>query len=40
MSYSLGLCLILDILKICMDFGPYDTFLSSNVPKMVDQQNS
>jgi hypothetical protein len=23
-----------------MDFGPYGTFPSSNVPKMVDQQNS
>jgi hypothetical protein len=39
MSYSLWLCLILDILKIWMDFGPYDTFLSSDVPEMVDQQN-
>jgi hypothetical protein len=28
-----------DILKICMDFGPYDAFPSSNVPEMVDQQN-
>jgi hypothetical protein len=27
-------------LKICMDFGPYCAFLSSHVPKMVDQQNS
>jgi hypothetical protein len=27
-------------LKICMDFGPYDVFPSSNVPEMVDQQNS
>jgi hypothetical protein len=33
------LCLILDILKICMDFGPYDAFPSSDVPEMVDQQN-
>jgi hypothetical protein len=40
MSYSLWLCLILDILKICMDFGPYDAFLSSEVPEMVDEQNS
>jgi hypothetical protein len=39
-SYYLWLCLILDILKICMDFGPYDDFSSSNVPEMVDQQNS
>jgi hypothetical protein len=23
-----------------MDFGPYDVFLSSDVPKMVDEQNS
>jgi hypothetical protein len=27
-------------MKICMDFGPYDAFPSSDVPKMVDQQNS
>jgi hypothetical protein len=27
-------------LKIWMDFGPYDAFSSSDVPKMVDQQNS
>jgi hypothetical protein len=40
MSYSLWLCLILDILKICIDFGPYDAFPSSDVPEMVDQQNS
>jgi hypothetical protein len=39
-SYYLWLCLILDILKICMDFGPYDAFPSSDVPEMVDQQNS
>jgi hypothetical protein len=39
-SYYLWLCLILDILKICMDFGPYDAFLSSDVSEMVDQQNS
>jgi hypothetical protein len=30
----------LDIMKICMDFGPYGAFPSSDVPKMVDQQNS
>jgi hypothetical protein len=23
-----------------MDFGPYDAFLPSDVPEMVDQQNS
>jgi hypothetical protein len=39
MSYYL-LCLILDILKICMDFGPYYAFSSSDVPEMVNQQNS
>jgi hypothetical protein len=39
-SYYLWLCLILDILKICMYFCPYDVFPSSDVPKMVDQQNS
>jgi hypothetical protein len=27
----------LDIMKICMDFGPYGAFSSSDVPKMVDQ---
>jgi hypothetical protein len=37
MSYYLRLCLIL---KICMDFGPYDAFPSSDVLEMVDQQNS
>jgi hypothetical protein len=40
MSYCLWICLILDIVKICMDFGPYGAFPSSDVPKMVDQQNS
>jgi hypothetical protein len=30
----------LDIMKICMDFGPYGAFPSSDVPEMVDQQNS
>jgi hypothetical protein len=39
-SYSLWLCLILDIFKICMHFGPYDAFRSSDVPEMVYQQNS
>jgi hypothetical protein len=32
--------LILDIMKICMNFGRYGVFISSDVPKMVDQQNS
>jgi hypothetical protein len=40
MSYFLWLCFISDIMKICMDFSPYGPFPSSNVPKMVDQQNS
>jgi hypothetical protein len=40
MSYFLWLCLILDIMKICMDFGRCGAFPSSDVPKMVDQQNS
>jgi hypothetical protein len=39
-SYCLWLCLILGIMKICMDFGPYDAFPSSDVPEMVNQQNS
>jgi hypothetical protein len=39
-SYYLRLPLVLDIMKISTDFGPYDAFLSSNVPEMVDQQNS
>jgi hypothetical protein len=39
LSYCLWLCLILDIRNICMDFGPYDAFLSSDVPEMVDWQN-
>jgi hypothetical protein len=30
----------MDIIKMCMDFGPYGAFSSSDVPKMVDQQNS
>jgi hypothetical protein len=38
-SYYLRLPLILDIMKICMDFGPYDAFPSFDVPEMVDQQN-
>jgi hypothetical protein len=40
MSYFLRLCLILDIMNKCMDFGPYGAFPSSDVPEMVDQQNS
>jgi hypothetical protein len=38
-SYFLWLCLILAILKICIDFGPYGAFPSSDGPEMVDQQN-
>jgi hypothetical protein len=40
MSYCLWLCLMLDVMKIWMDFGPYGAFPSSDVPEMVDQQNS
>jgi hypothetical protein len=39
-SYCLWLFLILDIIKIRMDFGSYGVFPSSDVPEMVDQQNS
>jgi hypothetical protein len=39
-SYYLRVLLVLDIMKISMDFGPYDAFPSSNVPEMVYQQNS
>jgi hypothetical protein len=39
MSYCLCLCHILDIMKICMNFGPYGAFPSSDVPEMVDQKN-
>jgi hypothetical protein len=39
-SIYLRLPLVLDIMKICINFGPYDAFLSSDVPEMVDQQNS
>jgi hypothetical protein len=39
-SYYLRLPLVLDIMKICTDFCPYDIFRSSDVPEMVDQQNS
>jgi hypothetical protein len=38
--YYLRLHLVLDIMKICMDFGSYDAFPASDVPEMVDQQNS
>jgi hypothetical protein len=40
MSYYMWLCLISDIMKTSMDFGPYDAFPSSDVPEMVNQQNS
>jgi hypothetical protein len=36
-SYYLRLALVLDIMKICIDFDPYDAFPSSDVPEMVDQ---
>jgi hypothetical protein len=39
MSYYLRLPLVLDIMKICMDFGPYDAFLSSDINEMVNPQN-
>jgi hypothetical protein len=39
MSYYLRLPLVLNIMKICMDFCPYDAFPSSDVREMVDQQN-
>jgi hypothetical protein len=32
-SYYMRLPLLLGIMKICMDFGPYDAFPSSDVPK-------
>jgi hypothetical protein len=40
MSYCQCLPLVLDIMKICMDFDPYDAFPSSDVPEMLNQQNS
>jgi hypothetical protein len=40
MSYYLRLPLVLDVMMICMDFGLYDAFPSSNVPELVDYQNS
>jgi hypothetical protein len=36
-SYYLKLALVLDIMKICLDFGPNDVFPSSDVSEMVDQ---
>jgi hypothetical protein len=39
MSYCPWAPLVLDIIKICIDFGPYGAFPSSDVPIMVDQQN-
>jgi hypothetical protein len=40
MSYYRWTPLVLDISKICMDFGPYGSFSSSDVPILVGQQNS
>jgi hypothetical protein len=40
MSYCPWTPLVLDIMKICTDYGPYGAFPSSDVPIMVDQQNS
>jgi hypothetical protein len=40
MSYHPWTPLVLDIIKMCMNFGPYGAFPSSDVPEMVDQQNS
>jgi hypothetical protein len=39
-SYCRWLPLVLDIMKICMDFCPYDAFPSFDIPKMVNQKNS
>jgi hypothetical protein len=39
-SYCLWQCLILDVMKISMDFSPYDAFPSSDIPEMVNIQNS
>jgi hypothetical protein len=39
-SYCPWTPLVLDIIKICKDFGPYCAFLSSDIPVMVDQQKS
>jgi hypothetical protein len=40
MSYYPWIPLVFDIIKICMDFGPYGAFPSSDILVMVDQQNS
>jgi hypothetical protein len=37
---SYYLRLVLDIMKICMNFGPYNAFPSFDVSEIVDQQNS
>jgi hypothetical protein len=40
MSYCPWTPLVLDIIKICMDFSSYGAFPSSDVPNMVDQKYS
>jgi hypothetical protein len=40
MSYCSRTPLVLDIIKICIDFGPDGAFPSSDVPEMINQQNS
>jgi hypothetical protein len=40
MSYYPWIRLVLDIIKICMNFDPYVTFLSFDVPIIVDRQDS
>jgi hypothetical protein len=39
-SYFLWLCLVVDIMKICMDFDPYGAFPPSDILEMAHQQNS
>jgi hypothetical protein len=39
MSYCLWTLLVLDIIKIYKNFGPYGAFPSFDIPEMVDQQN-
>jgi hypothetical protein len=39
-SYYLRLPVVFVIMKICLDFGPYDAIPSSDVPEMGDKQNS
>jgi hypothetical protein len=39
MSYYLRQPMVLDVMKICMDFGPDDAFSLSDVPELVDEQN-